>query len=125
MRDANNNHIPDQVEDLAADAMGELREAGRRLNKTAEDARSEAVKGLHTAAENMRREARDRGISGDALRGIDETAHGLERAAGYLKGSTFETVGRDVERVVKSNPLPTLGIALVIGLIIGWLVSRK
>jgi len=129
MRDTNHNHIPDQVEELAADVVRDLREIGRRISKQADDAKQEAVKGLHSAAETIRREAREKGVQGDALQGVDQTASNLERAAAYLKRKELEDLGRDAEkavrRQVKRNPWPALAIALVIGVIIGIVISQK
>lgn len=129
MRDANHNHIPDQVEEVAGEVARDLREIGRRLSKQADDAKHEAVKGLHSAAETIRREARDKGVSGDALKGLDQTAGSLERAAAYLKRKELEDMGRDAEQAVrqqaKRNPWPLLAIVLVIGVIIGIVISQK
>lgn len=129
MRDANNNHIPDAVEDIAAEAVKDVREFGRQIRHRADDAKKEAVKGLHTAADNIRREAREKGLEGEALKGVNDTAQHLERVATYLKRNSFEDMGEDVAHTVKKtvrrNPLPMLAVVLFVGIVIGLLLSNR
>lgn len=122
MRDENRNGVPDVVEELAADASKSLKELGREARKRADDAKSQAVKGLHEAADRLRREAREKGAEGEALDKIDETASGLERAATYLKRHSYESIGQDVEKKVKQNPLPLFAVIFFVGIIAGLML---
>ncbi|MDL1901116.1 hypothetical protein FBR02_10145 [Anaerolineae bacterium CFX9] len=122
MRDENRNGVPDAVEELAADASKSLRELGREARKRADEAKSQAVKGLHEAAERLRREAHERGAEGEALEKVNETASGLERAAAYLKRHSYEQIGSDVEKKVKQNPLPLIALIFFIGVIAGLML---
>ncbi|MCS7072658.1 MAG: hypothetical protein NZM00_14220 [Anaerolinea sp.] len=129
MRDTNNNHIPDAVEDLAAEAVKDVRELGRQLRQRADEAKKEAVKALHAAADTIRREARDKGLEGDVLKGAHDAAHHLERAATYLKRSSFEDIGEDaahaVKKTVRRNTFPVLVVVLFVGILIGLLLSNR
>jgi ElaB/YqjD/DUF883 family membrane-anchored ribosome-binding protein len=129
MPDLNNNHIPDAVEDLAAEAVKDVRELGRQLRQRADEAKKEAVKALHAAADAIRREARDRGLDGEVLKGAHDAAQHLERTATYLKRSSFEDMGEDaaqaVKKTVRRNPLPVLVVVLFVGIVIGLLLSNR
>jgi len=129
MRDANNNHIPDAVEDFAAEAVKDIREFARQIRHRADEAKKEAVKGLHAAADSIRREARDKGLEGEALKGVNDTAQHLERVATYLKRSSFEDIGEDVaqtvRKTVRRTPLPMLVVVLLVGVVIGLLLSNR
>lgn len=120
---SNNNGSGEPVQDVAQEVSEELREIGRELRSRANDVRKEAVKQLNAAAETIRKEARERGADSSTLRGADEVAKGLEKAAQYLNSRSVEQFGSDTARVVRRNPLRALVIAFGVGLLMGILMS--
>lgn len=113
----------DYTGQAAQEVQRSLQELGRLARKRADDAKIEAVKGLNSAAETLRREAREAGAAPEATEQVDRIAQGLERTATYLRRHSYEDMGEDVSHVVKRNPLRTLAIVFVVGLVVG-LVMR-
>ena len=117
---AKNGHHP--VEELTEDAARELREFGRQVRHKANDVKKDVVGRLYEAAETIRREAREGGSNKEAEAAADNVARGLERTAHYLSRHSVEDMGEDVERAVKRSPMRALGIAFVVGLVVGLLL---
>ncbi len=109
-------------EELAQDISQSLNEFGRQARKRADEAKTEAVKGLNALAETLRREAREAGEDPNVVEKIDEVARGLEKASLYLKTNTYEDMREDVETQVRQNPMTTLGLVFVAGLIFGLIL---
>jgi ElaB/YqjD/DUF883 family membrane-anchored ribosome-binding protein len=109
-------------EELAQDISQSLNEFGRQARKRADEAKTEAVKGLNALAETLRREAREAGEDPNVVEKIDEVARGLEKASLYLKTNTYEDMREDVETQVRRNPMTTLGLVFVAGLIFGLIL---
>lgn len=120
---SNSNGTGEPVQDVAQDVSAELREIGRELRSRANDVRKEAVKQLNTAAETIRKEARERGADDSTLKGADDVAKGLEKAAQYLNSHSVEQFGSETARVVRRNPLRALVIAFGVGLLMGILMG--
>jgi ElaB/YqjD/DUF883 family membrane-anchored ribosome-binding protein len=80
------------------------------------------VKQLNTAAESIRKEARESTDSADARKAADEVAKGLEKAAHYLNSRTVEQMGEDATRVVQRNPMRVMFIAFVVGWLMGMMM---
>ena len=108
-----------QASDEAAKQWKELRKEAR---KRADDAKKEAVKGLNSVADTLRKETRESGASPEVSENIDQLAEGLERAATYLRKHSYEDMGEDVKRVVRRSPFRTLTIIFIVGLVIGLLM---
>ncbi len=113
------NGAGEAVQDVVQDVAEELGELGRDLRKKGNEVRKQAVKQLHTAAETIRREAREATKDREAHKAADEVARGLEKAATYLNTHSLEDMGVEAQRVVKRNPLRTVFIAFAIGLLLG------
>lgn len=109
-------------EELAQDISQSLNEFGRQARKRADEAKTEAVKGLNALAETLRRESREAGEDPNVVEKIDEVARGLEKASLYLKTNTYEDMREDVETQVRRNPMTTLGLVFVAGLIFGLIL---
>jgi ElaB/YqjD/DUF883 family membrane-anchored ribosome-binding protein len=121
---ASNGHkkIEQDVEALKSEVSKDLRELGREARFKADAAKKDVVGKLYEAAESIRREVREASAGKETTETADSFAHGLEKAAHYLNRHSFDDMGEDVERVVKRNPLPMLGIVLVVGIILGMLL---
>lgn len=126
MPDVNNNHVDDRIEDVAGTVAKAASEWSRDARKHAEDIKSEAAKQILHAAEALRREIREAKVEGDALKGVDDVAGHLEKAAVFLKNNTFEgaaaAAAKEVKQSTEENPWRNLLIVLVIGIIIGLIV---
>ena len=114
--------VNEQAERIADEAAQNLREMGRGAREHAEDVKTEAVRLLNDAADAIRKEARKAGARGELRGGADDVAHGLERAAHYLKHNSFEDMGADVTRSAKANPWRVAAIVFFVGLVIGLLM---
>jgi len=114
--------IQDRAEKIASDAAESLHDLGRDARGTAEEVKKQAVKLLNNAADAIRREARQAGAKGEIRDSVDGVASGLEHAAHYLKKNSYEDMGEDVAKTVRKNPLRTLAIIFVVGVIIGMML---
>jgi ElaB/YqjD/DUF883 family membrane-anchored ribosome-binding protein len=101
------------------DVSKELGELGREVRQKANDIRKETVKQLNSAAESIRKEARESSDSPEAHKAADEVAKGLEKAAHYLNNRSVEQMGAEATRVVKRNPMRMLFITFVVGFLLG------
>jgi ElaB/YqjD/DUF883 family membrane-anchored ribosome-binding protein len=117
---ADNGH--QDIDKIKDDVAKELREFGREARRKADEAKKDVVGKLYEAAEGIRREVREAKAAKETTESADKIAHGLEKAAHYLNRNSFDDMGEDVERVVKRNPLPTVGIVLLVGIILGLLL---
>lgn len=113
------NEFQERAEQIQSDVADNLRDLSRNARGTADEVKKEAVKLLHAAADTIRREARERATSKDVRSSADDVARGLEHAAHYLKRNSFEDMGEDVEKSVKSNPWRTMAIIFVVGIVVG------
>jgi ElaB/YqjD/DUF883 family membrane-anchored ribosome-binding protein len=111
--------------DAAQAASDELKELGREFRKRAEDVRQEVVKQLHSAADLIRKEAKERNAADPTLKdNADKLARGLEKTASYLNSRNIDQLGGEATRVVSHNPWRSIGLVFVIGLIVGLLLRR-
>lgn len=117
-----NGSIGDKAEKIADDAAKNLEELGREVHHHAENAKSDMVKSLYDAAKTLRKQAREMDAPHEAQHRVDDVATGFEKAAGYLKHNSYSDMGEDAVKTVKSYPMQTLAIVLVIGVIIGLLL---
>lgn len=122
MADNGHKDVEQNLETLKDEVSKELRELGREARHKADAAKKDVVHKLYETAENIRKEVREAKAGDDATQTADKFAHGLEKAAHYLNRHSFDDLGEDVERAVKRNPLPMLGIVLMVGVILGLLL---
>ena len=120
---AGNNGTGAKVEDAARDVAKDLGEVARELRQKANDVRKEAVKQLNHAAETIRREAHENTEDATTRKSADEVAKGLEKAAHYLNHNSVEDMEKQAKKVVRKNPVPSVLIALGIGMVIGLLLN--
>jgi ElaB/YqjD/DUF883 family membrane-anchored ribosome-binding protein len=121
MMDATNNGTAEKVQDAAQDMSQDLRELGRELRQRANDARTQVVKQLFSAAEGIRKEAHE-AKNDDVKRSADEVAKGLEKAAAYLNSHSLENMGEEAVRVVRRSPMRAVLVAFIIGLLLGMML---
>ena len=112
------------ADDVAQAASDELKELGREFRKRAEDVRQEVVKQLHSAADLIRKEAKERDADPTLKDNADKLARGLEKTASYLNSRNIDQLGGEATRVVSHNPWRSIGLVFVIGLIVGLLLRR-
>ncbi len=106
-------------------AQVDSNEVKREVYEKAEEIRKEAAKKLNTAAETIRQEVRDNEADADAVAKADEIAEHLEKTAHYLNDHSLEQMGEDATEVVVKNPWQAVLVALVIGIIIGFILKRR
>jgi hypothetical protein len=114
--------LGDKAEDILKDASKNIEELGREARHAADNAKLDMVKMLYDSAKNLRKQARDAGISGDVVERVDDVATGFEKAATYLKRHSYEDMGEDAVKTVRQYPLQILAVVLIIGVIIGMLM---
>jgi ElaB/YqjD/DUF883 family membrane-anchored ribosome-binding protein len=107
-----------------ANTTPEWQEIGRQLRQQADHARSEVVAQLQNAAETIRKEASAATLQEDERRAVEGIATGLERAASYLSSRNIDQMGEDATAVLRKRPVRAMLIALIVGVILGWLFSR-
>jgi ElaB/YqjD/DUF883 family membrane-anchored ribosome-binding protein len=112
------NGTGDRVQEVSK----EISELGRELRQKADDIRKETVKQLHSAAESIRKEAREASDSSEAHKAADEIAKGLERAAHFLNNRSVEQMGVEATRVVRRNPMRVMFVTFVVGLMLGMMM---
>ncbi len=117
-----NGSVSDKAEKLADDTGKSLEELGREVQHHAEHAKSDMVKTLYDAAKTLRKQTHEAGASRDVQHRADDVATGFEKAASYLKHNSYNEIGEDAVRTVKSYPVQTMAVVLVIGVIIGLLL---
>lgn len=122
MPSRNDGGASEQAQKIADDAAKSWNELGRQARKRADEAKKEAVKGLNSVADALRREAHEMGAGHEASENVDQIAQGLEHAATYLRKHSYEDMGEDVKRVVRGSPFRTLTIIFIVGLVIGLLL---
>lgn len=114
-----------EAQDVAQRTADELKEFGRELRKRAETVRLEVIKQLHNAAANIRKEANERKDEPFLRQNADKLAKGLEKTAHYLNSRDLDHLGEEASAAVRQNPMRTLAIVFVIGLIVGMILRRK
>jgi ElaB/YqjD/DUF883 family membrane-anchored ribosome-binding protein len=120
------NQLPDNVEQtvtqVSTDAARSAAEARRAMRESAYTVKETAADSLLMAAQNIRREAL-KGGSDEVVKQAHQLARSMEKAALYLDSRTFEQIGTDATEVVKSNPWESIGLAALVGLFLGMLLS--
>lgn len=110
----------DEIRESVEKKVAELR---REAQARAEDMKREAAKQLNTAAETIRREARESGqIDADALKRIDDIAARLEKTANYLNSRSVQEIGSDATRIVVRNPWRAVIVSFIVGFLLGLML---
>jgi ElaB/YqjD/DUF883 family membrane-anchored ribosome-binding protein len=110
------------AEQVVNEVSKNANEFAREVRHTADEAKSNMVKTLYEAAKSMRREAREAGAADEVLERVDDVAKGFEKAATYLKRHSYEEMGEGAVKTIRTYPVQTLAIVLVIGVFIGLLL---
>ncbi len=112
----------EQAREELADVQGQLRGLRRELVNRALTAKDRVVEELMSAAQRIRHEAEE---SQDAatLDKAAELAEDLERTARYLDTKNLEKVGEEINVAVQRSPWQMIGVAFMVGLVIGLLVG--
>ncbi|MGQ9889342.1 MAG: hypothetical protein ACUVSX_12740 [Aggregatilineales bacterium] len=111
------------VEEIRENVEKKVAELRREAQARAEDMKREAAKQLNTAAETIRREARESGqVDADALKRIDDIAMRLEKTANYLNSRSVQDIGSDATKVVVRNPWRAVIISFVVGFLLGLML---
>ena len=122
MANRKNGDLSDQAEQLVEDAGKNVAELSREAQQQAQHAKTEMVKNLYDAAKNIRKQARDAGLNDEVLERVDEVAIGFEKTASYLKNKSYEDIGQDAVKTVKTYPMQIMAIVFVVGVVIGLLM---
>ena len=115
--------LEEAVEDVREDVEKRVSELRREAQARAEDVKREAAKQLNTAAETIRREARESGsVDEDALKRIDDIATRLEKTASYLDTRSIQDIGGDATKVVVRNPWRAVIVSFIVGFLLGLML---
>ena len=116
--------VAERVGTRANDLKQSMSDMARTATQTVDDGRQTAAERLGTAASAVRDRA-------DQLPGgpkVQQFANGvaerLSTTADYMRSHDAKRMLGDVERVVKSNPGPSLVIAAVFGFVLGRALTR-
>lgn len=97
------------------------REMGERGRERAEEVKENVASGLHTAAERLRQQSRERGQPGLATRVADP----LDRGAQYLQTHSLSQMREDAMRTAQERPLAVAAGVFVTGFLVGRLLRRR
>ena len=118
-----NGHVT-TPEETVDQAKLELTELGRELRERADEVRVEVVKQLQTAAETIRKEAKERKAKGEVRDAADNLAKGLEKTANYLNSRDVDNLGEDATRIIRRNPWRFIAFIFAVGIAIGIFFRR-
>ena len=99
-------------------AQNTLAETRRAMVENASIAKEKASDALLNAAQVLRDEA-EKTNNEELVRQAQHLATGIEKTALYLDSRTLDQMGEDAAEVVRDNPLQSIGIVFVFGLILG------
>lgn len=114
--------VTEAAEHIAEEASKSAAELARELHHHAENAKSDMVRALYDAAKALRRQSREAGANEEIQERLDNVATGFEKAAGYLKRNSYSDIGEDAVRTAKNNPMQTMALIFIIGVVIGLLL---
>jgi ElaB/YqjD/DUF883 family membrane-anchored ribosome-binding protein len=115
--------VENTVEDTREEVEQRMAELRREAQARAEDVKREAAKQLSTAAETIRREARESGqVDSDALQRIDDVAVRLEKTANYLNSRSVQDISGDATKVVVRNPWRAVIVSFIVGFLLGLML---
>lgn len=102
-----------------------LQQLSRQLRQGANRVRENIATQLKDAASNIRKEMTgSEGVPEDAVKRVNEVAERLDDVAGYLETHTIEDIETEATERVRRNPWGAVLAALIVGLLIGILISR-
>lgn len=144
----NHNQFPgdqDMAEDaarVAEEARGQALRAAGKANREAQEVLDQAsagfarLEGRDSAAPMNERINQGIKAAGQQIGGLAEqlrqrapegqggevaqrAATLLDQGAGYLQGADADTIRSDLERLIRRNPLPALGLGVALGFVLG------
>lgn len=108
-----------QASERAAQVQRRARSLGHQLRRGGERARVLTAEGLSRAASTMR------GASTAEDAPARRFAESMERSATYLRHTDLTGMGSDAVTLVKRYPAQALGVAFVVGVLVGQRYSRR
>jgi ElaB/YqjD/DUF883 family membrane-anchored ribosome-binding protein len=114
--------VQQTVAHISTDAWRTVSEASRSMRETAYTVKETASNSLLSAAESIRREA-VKGGNDETIRYAHQLARSMEKAAVYLDSHTFDQISEAAAAPIKQNPWQSLGIAFIVGMILGLLLN--
>ncbi len=94
------------------------------MRDSAYTSKEKASDALLSAAETLRREA-IKGGNDAMIRQSQQLARGMEKAALYLDSHTLDQMSADASEAVKENVWQSIGIAFIVGLLLGILLGNS
>lgn len=116
--------VTDKVSDVASQVKRKVSDLGRTAVDKVDESRDAAASGLQSAASTLHQNAES--LPGGAK--VSNLAHTaadkLNSTAEYVREHDLNGMMADVEKLVKSNPGPSLLVAGVIGFLVGRAFSH-
>lgn len=113
--------LADKARETATDVAGKARDmassAATTIGKKADDAASAVGGGMKSLADTIRENAPNQGVIGKASSSV---AGALEHSGRHLQEDGFASIGDELTRMIRRNPLPSL----LVGIGIGFLLAR-
>lgn len=118
---SDNSQNGSSAEKIAEDVKDQVEHFSGELLEFADKARNDIVKRMKSAAERIRKQVEN--SEDDVKNGAEKVAKTLEDSAEYLSKITSEQAEKVTEKA-ESSGWKTLLVIFVIGLVIGWLMSK-
>lgn len=109
---------------FAQEAQERLQELGKSLNVGADQARKTIAKQLRELIQRVRHETADKPLDEAAQEQVNRVTSRIDDMATYLETHNVEDIRKQVTHTVQENTFWAVLIALIIGFVIGVLVSR-
>lgn len=118
---SDNSQNGSSAEKIAEDVKDQVEHFSGELLEFADKARNDIVKRMKSAAERIRKQVEN--SEDEVKNGAEKVAKTLEDSAEYLSKITTEQAEKVTDKAENSG-WKTLLVIFVIGLVIGWLMSK-
>ncbi len=115
--------MPD-AQAFAQEAQERLQELGKSLNAGVEQARMTIAKQLRELIQRVRQETAEKPLDAAVQEQVNRVTTRIDDMATYLETHKVEDIRKQVTHTVQENTFWAILIALIVGFVIGVLVSR-
>lgn len=109
---------------FAQEAQERLQELGKSLNAGADQLRTTIAKQLRELIHRVRQETAEKSLDEAAQEQVNRVTTRIDDMATYLETHNVEDIRKQVTQTVQENTFWAILIALIVGFVIGVLVSR-
>lgn len=117
-------HATQEAQAFAQEAQQRLEELGKSLNQGANHARVTVAKQLRELIQRLRAETAEKELDETAKEQVNRVATRVDDMATYLETHDMEDISKQVTKTVQQNTFWVVLIAVLIGFVVGVLISR-